>query len=300
MMVYASEPHSYRDLPLRVGELGLVHRHELSGALHGLFRVRCFTQDDAHIFMTWEQMKDEIKNVMRLFDEVYSTFGLSYQIELSTMPEDHMGDEKDWEFATNTLRDAVVEMGKDYEVNEGDGAFYGPKLDFHLSDCLGRTWQCGTIQLDMQLPERFDLEYVGADGAKHRPVMIHRVVFGSIERFIGVITEHFAGAFPTWLAPVQVKVLPITDRAAERCVEVQKALEAHGVRVETDLRNEKIGFKIREAQMQKIPYMLVLGDKEVEQGLVSVRSRKDGDLGTSTLDDFTAKLLDEIKSKARD
>ena len=279
MLVYKTEMHSYRDLPLRMGELGLVHRHELSGALHGLFRVRCFTQDDAHIFMTWEQMKDEIKNVMRLFDEVYSTFGLSYQIELSTMPEDHMGDEKDWEFATNTLRDAVVEMGKDYEVNEGDGAFYGPKLDFHLSDCLGRTWQCGTIQLDMQLPERFDLEYVGADGAKHRPVMIHRVVFGSI---------------------VQVKVLPITDRAAERCVEVQKALEAHGVRVETDLRNEKIGFKIREAQMQKIPYMLVLGDKEVEQGLVSVRSRKDGDLGTSTLDDFTAKLLDEIKSKARD
>ena len=300
MLVYKTEMHSYRDLPLRMGELGLVHRHELSGALHGLFRVRCFTQDDAHIFMTWEQMKDEIKNVMRLFDEVYSTFGLSYQIELSTMPEDHMGDEKDWEFATNTLRDAVVEMGKDYEVNEGDCAFYGPKLDFHLSDCLGRTWQCGTIQLDMQLPERFDLEYVGADGAKHRPVMIHRVVFGSIERFIGVITEHFAGAFPTWLAPVQVKVLPITDRAAERCVEVQKALEAHGVRVETDLRNEKIGFKIREAQMQKIPYMLVLGDKEVEQGLVSVRSRKDGDLGTSTLDDFTAKLLDEIKSKARD
>ena len=300
MLVYKTEMHSYRDLPLRMGELGLVHRHELSGALHGLFRVRCFTQDDAHIFMTWEQMKDETKNVMRLFDEVYSTFGLSYQIELSTMPEDHMGDEKDWEFATNTLRDAVVEMGKDYEVNEGDGAFYGPKLDFHLSDCLGRTWQCGTIQLDMQLPERFDLEYVGADGAKHRPVMIHRVVFGSIERFIGVITEHFAGAFPTWLAPVQVKVLPITDRAAERCVEVQKALEAHGVRVETDLRNEKIGFKIREAQMQKIPYMLVLGDKEVEQGLVSVRSRKDGDLGTSTLDDFTAKLLDEIKSKARD
>ena len=300
MLVYKTEMHSYRDLPLRMGELGLVHRHELSGALHGLFRVRCFTQDDAHIFMTWEQMKDEIKNVMRLFDEVYSTFGLSYQIELSTMPEDHMGDEKDWEFATNTLRNAVVEMGKDYEVNEGDGAFYGPKLDFHLSDCLGRTWQCGTIQLDMQLPERFDLEYVGADGAKHRPVMIHRVVFGSIERFIGVITEHFAGAFPTWLAPVQVKVLPITDRAAERCVEVQKALEAHGVRVETDLRNEKIGFKIREAQMQKISYMLVLGDKEVEQGLVSVRSRKNGDLGTSTLDDFTAKLLDEIKSKARD
>ena len=299
MLVYKTEMHSYRDLPLRMGELGLVHRHELSGALHGLFRVRCFTQDDAHIFMTWEQMKDEIKNVMRLFDEVYSTFGLSYQIELSTMPEDHMGDEKDWEFATNTLRDAVVEMGKDYEVNEGDGAFYGPKLDFHLSDCLGRTWQCGTIQLDMQLPERFDLEYVGADGAKHRPVMIHRVVFGSIERFIGVITEHFAGAFPTWLAPVQVKVLPITDRADERCVEVQKALEAHGVRVETDLRNEKIGFKIREAQMQKIPYMLVVGDRDMENGTVSVRTRKGEDLGAMTLEDFSAKLRQIVDEKRK-
>ena len=249
MLVYQTEMHSYRDLPLRVGELGLVHRHELSGALHGLFRVRCFTQDDAHIFMTWDQMKDEIKNVVRLFDEVYSTFGLSYEIELSTMPEDHMGDEKDWEFATETLKEAVTEMGKRYEVNEGDGAFYGPKLDFHLADCLGRTWQCGTIQLDMQLPERFELEYVGADGEKHRPVMIHRVVFGSIERFIGVITEHFAGAFPTWLAPVQVKVLAMTDRTHEAANAVKAELEQAGVRVECDLRNEKIGFKIREAQM---------------------------------------------------
>ncbi|MDO4492261.1 MAG: threonine--tRNA ligase [Clostridia bacterium] len=299
MLVYKQEMHSYRDLPLRVGELGLVHRHELSGALHGLFRVRCFTQDDAHIFMTWDQMKDEIKNVVRLFDEVYSTFGLSYEIELSTMPEDHMGDEKDWQFAEATLAEAVKEMGKDYVINEGDGAFYGPKLDFHIADCLGRTWQCGTIQLDMQLPERFELEYVGADGEKHRPVMIHRVVFGSIERFIGVITEHFAGAFPTWLAPVQVKVLPITDRAAERCKEVQAALEAQGVRTEIDLRNEKIGFKIREAQLQKIPYMLVLGDKEVEQGLVAVRSRKEGDLGTCTLEDFAKKIGEEIATMAR-
>lgn len=299
MLVYKTEMHSYRDLPLRVGELGLVHRHELSGALHGLFRVRCFTQDDAHIFMTWEQMKDEIKNVVRLFDEVYSTFGLSYQIELSTMPEDHMGEQADWDFATQTLSEAVTEMGKDFEVNEGDGAFYGPKLDFHLADCLGRTWQCGTIQLDMQMPERFDLEYTGADGLKHRPVMIHRVVFGSIERFIGVITEHFGGAFPTWLAPVQVKVLPITDRAAEASKAVQAALDAQGVRAECDLRNEKIGFKIREAQMQKTPYMLVLGDKEIEQGLVSVRSRTEGDLGTMTLEDFTKKILTEIETKAK-
>ena len=230
MLVYKSEPHSYRDLPLRVGELGLVHRHELSGALHGLFRVRCFTQDDAHIFMTWDQMKDEIKNVVRLFDEVYSVFGLSYQIEVSTMPEDHMGDIKDWEFATETLKAAVEEMGKDYVINEGDGAFYGPKLDFHLADSLGRTWQCGTIQLDMQLPERFELEYVGEDGHKHRPVMIHRVVLGSIERFIGVITEHFAGAFPAWLAPVQVKILPVTDRAADYCNNVAAKLDEAGFR----------------------------------------------------------------------
>ena len=299
MLAYKTEMHSYRDLPLRVAELGLVHRHELSGALHGLFRVRCFTQDDAHIFMTWEQMKDEIKGVIRLFDEIYTTFGLPYTIELSTMPEDHMGDVKDWDFATQTLREAITEMGKPYTVNEGDGAFYGPKLDFHLSDCLGRTWQCGTIQLDMQLPERFELEYTGADGQKHRPVMIHRAAFGSLERFIGVITEHFAGAFPTWIAPVQVKVLPITDRAAEASRAAQAALAAKGVRVECDLRNEKIGFKIREAQMQKVPYMLVLGDKEVEQQLVSVRARKEGDLGAMTLEAFMDKLLEEIATKAR-
>ena len=299
MLAYKTELHSYRDLPMRVAELGLVHRHELSGALHGLFRVRCFTQDDAHIFMTWEQMKDEIKGVIHLFDEIYSTFGLPYKIELSTMPEDHMGEEAVWDFATQTLRDAIVETGKPYTVNEGDGAFYGPKLDFHLSDCLGRTWQCGTIQLDMQLPERFELEYTGADGQKHRPVMIHRAAFGSIERFIGVITEHFAGAFPTWLAPEQVRVLPITDRAADASRQAQAALAARGVRVECDLRNEKIGFKIREAQVQKVPYMLVLGDKEVAEGLVSVRSRRDGDLGTMTLDAFAEKLLEEIRTKAR-
>lgn len=299
MLAYKTEMHSYRDLPLRVAELGLVHRHELSGALHGLFRVRCFTQDDAHIFMTWEQMKDEIKGVIRLFDEIYSTFGLPYKIELSTMPEDHMGEKAVWDFATQTLRDAIVETGKPYIVNEGDGAFYGPKLDFHLSDCLGRTWQCGTIQLDMQLPERFELEYTGADGQKHRPVMIHRAAFGSIERFIGVITEHFAGAFPTWLAPEQVRVLPITDRAAEASRQAQAALAARGVRVECDLRNEKIGFKIREAQMQKVPYMLVLGDKEVAGGLVSVRSRRDGDLGTMTLDAFAERILEEISTRAK-
>lgn len=298
MLVYKSEPHSYRDLPLRMGELGLVHRHELSGALHGLFRVRCFTQDDAHIFMTWDQMKDEIKNVMRLFDEVYSVFGLTYQIELSTMPEDHMGDEKDWKFAQETLKEAVTEVGKNYVVNEGDGAFYGPKLDFHLADSLGRTWQCGTIQLDMQLPERFELEYTGADGEKHRPVMIHRVVLGSIERFIGVITEHFAGAFPTWLSPVQVKLLPITDRAAEYADEVAKKLDQAGFRVETDHRNEKIGKKIREAQLEKVPYMLVIGDKEAADGTVAVRHRADGDLGVMSLEDFTALLRDVVDSKA--
>ena len=300
MLVYKSEPHSYRDLPLRVGELGLVHRHELSGALHGLFRVRCFTQDDAHIFMTWDQMKDEIKNVVRLFDEVYSVFGLSYEIELSTMPEDHMGDEKDWEFAQDTLKEAITEMGKSYTVNEGDGAFYGPKLDFHLADSIGRTWQCGTIQLDMQLPERFELEYVGEDGAKHRPVMIHRVVLGSIERFIGVITEHFAGAFPTWLAPVQVKVMTITDRSRPRAEEVTRRLEAAGVRVEADLRNEKIGYKIREAQSLKIPYMLVIGDKEAEAGQVAVRTRAGGDKGAMPLDAFTETLLSQIKARSLD
>ena len=300
MLVYKSEPHSYRDLPLRVGELGLVHRHELSGALHGLFRVRCFTQDDAHIFMTWDQMKDEIKNVVRLFDEVYSVFGLSYEIELSTMPEDHMGDEKDWEFAQDTLKEAITEMGKSYTVNEGDGAFYGPKLDFHLADSIGRTWQCGTIQLDSQLPERFELEYVGEDGAKHRPVMIHRVVLGSIERFIGVITEHFAGAFPTWLAPVQVKVMTITDRSRPWAEEVTRRLEAAGVRVEADLRNEKIGYKIREAQSLKIPYMLVIGDKEAEAGQVAVRTRAGGDKGAMPLDAFTETLLSQIKARSLD
>ena len=300
MLVYQTEMRSYRDLPLRMGELGLVHRHELSGALHGLFRVRCFTQDDAHIFMTWDQMKDEIKNVVRLFDEVYSTFGLKYSIELSTMPEDHIGDVKDWDFATETLKAAITELGKEYVINEGDGAFYGPKLDFHLADCLGRTWQCGTIQLDMQLPERFELEYTGADGAKHRPVMIHRVVFGSIERFIGVITEHFAGAFPTWLAPVQVKVMAMTDRTRDAVCDIAAKLEAQGLRVETDLRNEKIGFKIREAQMQKIPYMLIVGDKEVENGVVAVRARKGGDLGTMTLEAFEQKINEEVASKTLD
>ena len=297
MLVYRTKMHSYRDLPMRVGELGLVHRHELSGALHGLFRVRCFTQDDAHIFMTWDQMKDEIKGTVRLFDEVYSTFGLTYQIELSTMPEDHMGDEKDWDFATRTLGEAIEEMGKAYAVNEGDGAFYGPKLDFHLADSLGRTWQCGTIQLDLQLPERFALEYVGADGEKHRPVMIHRVVFGSIERFIGILTEHFAGAFPLWISPVQVKVLTITERGDARAQEILAALEALGVRAEADLRNEKIGFKIRQAQMEKVPYMLVIGDKEVESGEVAVRGRK-GDLGVMTLDAFTDRLTEEIRTRA--
>ena len=297
MLVYKSEMHSYPDLPLRMGELGVVHRHELSGALHGLFRVRCFTQDDAHIFMTWDQMKDEIKNVVRLFDEVYSVFGLSYQIEVSTMPEDHMGDIKDWDFATETLKEAVSEMGKDYVINEGDGAFYGPKLDFHLSDCLGRTWQCGTIQLDMQLPERFELEYMGADNEKHRPVMIHRVVLGSIERFIGIITEHYAGAFPLWLAPVQVKILPIGEGHIEYANKVKDILEENHLRVEVDARNEKIGYKIREAQLKKVPYMLVVGDKEMAEGLVAVRSRSEGELGQLTIEDFTKRAVEEVKSK---
>ena len=293
MLVYKSEPHSYRDLPLRVGELGLVHRHELSGALHGLFRVRCFTQDDAHIFMTWEQMKSEIENVVTLFDEVYSLFGLHYQIELSTMPADHMGDEKDWIFAQNTLKDAITDMGKDFVINEGDGAFYGPKLDFHIEDSIGRTWQCGTIQLDMQLPERFELEYTGADGAKHRPVMIHRVVFGSIERFIGVITEHFAGAFPLWLSPEQVKIIPISERHLEYALSVKAELEKSGLRADVDSRPEKMGYKIREAQLQKIPYMLVVGDKELECGEVSVRSREGGDLGSVKISEFAEKAAAE-------
>ena len=299
MLVYKNEPHSYRDLPLRMAELGLVHRHELSGALHGLFRVRCFTQDDAHIFMTPAQMKDEIKNVVKLFDEIYSTFGLSYQIELSTMPEDHMGDEAVWRYAEETLQTAIQEMGKDFTINEGDGAFYGPKLDFHLADSLGRTWQCGTIQLDFQMPERFELEYVGEDGEKHRPVMIHRALLGSIERFIGVITEHFAGAFPLWLSPVQVKVLPITDRAHEYAREVVRKLDEAGIRVEGDYRSEKLGYKIREAQGQKIPYMLVVGDREAQDGTVAVRTRSGGDEGAVPLEDFLSKCLTEIREMSR-
>ena len=300
MLVYASEPHSYRDLPLRVGELGLVHRHELSGALHGLFRVRCFTQDDAHIFMTKDQMETEIQNVVKLFDEVYSVFGLKYTIELSTMPDDHIGTVEEWEFNQDILKKAITAMGKDFVINEGDGAFYGPKLDFHIEDCLGRTWQCGTIQLDSQLPERFQLEYVGEDGLKHRPVMIHRVVFGSIERFIGVITEHFSGAFPLWLNPVQVKVLPVTERAHDYAAQITAQLDAAGIRVENDLRSEKLGYKIREAQMQKIPYMLVVGDRDMENGTVSVRTRQGEDLGAMTLDAFVAKCQSEIASKSRE
>ena len=297
MLVYASEPHSYKELPLRVGEIGLVHRHELSGALHGLFRVRCFNQDDAHVFMTREQMQDVIQETVRLFDEVYSTFGLSYTIELSTMPEDHIGTVEEWERNQDILKAAITDMGKDFVINEGDGAFYGPKLDFHLADSLGRTWQCGTIQLDSQLPERFELEYVGEDGQKHRPVMIHRVVLGSIERFIGVITEHFAGAFPAWLSPVQVKVLTITDRADDYAAELAAKLDALGFRVEIDTRNEKIGKKIREAQLQKTPYMLVVGDRDIENRTVSVRHRTGEDLGAMSLDAFAGLLKEEVDSK---
>jgi len=300
ILVYELEPHSYRDLPLRYGELGLVHRHELSGALHGMFRVRCFTQDDAHILLANDQIQNEVVRIAQLFDEVYSLFGLPYKIELSTMPEDHIGEKADWDVATAALADAITSIGQSYVINEGDGAFYGPKLDFHIQDCLGRTWQCGTIQLDFQLPGRFDLEYVGADGEKHCPVMIHRVVFGSIERFIGIITEHFAGAFPVWLSPVQVKILPITDRSAEYSKELQKKLEAAGVRAETDLRNEKIGYKIREAQSQKIPYMLVIGDKEAEAGNVSVRTRSGGDMGAMSVADFLARITGEIASRTRE
>ena len=298
ILVYDLEPHSYRDLPLRYGELGLVHRHELSGALHGMFRVRCFTQDDAHILLAKDQIKDEVVRIAQLFDEVYSLFGLPYTIELSTMPEDHIGSVEDWDIATAALADAITSIGKSYEINPGDGAFYGPKLDFHIEDSLGRTWQCGTIQLDYQLPGRFDLEYVGTDGEKHCPVMIHRVVFGSIERFIGVITEHFAGAFPTWLSPVQVKILPITDRTMDYAKQVSAKLEALGVRTEVDTRNEKLGFKIREAQMEKVPYKLVVGDKEAAEGTVAVRTR-DADKGAMALDAFLAKLQEEIATKSK-
>ena len=299
MLVYKRRPWSYRDLPMRCGELGLVHRHEMSGALHGLMRVRCFTQDDAHIFMTPEQIRDEIKGVYRLIDEVYGVFGFPYHVELSTRPENSIGTDEMWELATDGLRGALDDLGVKYIVNEGDGAFYGPKIDFHLEDSIGRTWQCGTIQLDMNLPERFDLTYTGADGEKHRPVMIHRVVFGSIERFIGILTEHFAGAFPLWLSPVQAKIMTITDRAADAARALQARLEQAGIRTEIDLRNEKIGFKIREAQMQKTPYMLVLGDKEAAEGTVAVRSRRDGDLGTMNPDDLMNRLLTEIATKAR-
>lgn len=297
ILVYQSEPRSYRDLPLRMGELGLVHRHEKSGQLHGLMRVRCFTQDDAHIFMMPEQIREEIKGVAKLIDEVYSLFGFKYHVELSTRPEDSMGSDEDWDMATDALRGALDDLGLSYVVNEGDGAFYGPKIDFHLEDSIGRTWQCGTIQLDFQLPLRFNLEYTGADGEKHRPIMIHRVAFGSIERFIGILIEHFAGAFPTWLAPVQVRVLPISDKYMDYGRKVFEVLNKSGIRTEMDTRAEKIGYKIREAQMQKIPYMLVAGAKEEENGLVSVRSRFAGDEGQKSLDEFVASVSSEIAEK---
>ena len=296
VLVYASQPRSYRDLPIRAGEIGTVHRHEMRGALHGLFRVRCFNQDDAHLFVRPDQLTDEIVGVVRLIDSVYQQFGFKYHVELSTRPDDSMGSDEDWEAAESGLKTALAELGMDYELNEGDGAFYGPKIDFHLEDSLGRTWQCGTIQLDMQMPERFDLEYVGADGEKHRPVMIHRVCFGSIERFIGILTEHYAGAFPLWLAPVQVKVMPITDRTNNYAKHVADRLEKAGLRVETDLRNEKIGYKIREAQSQKIPYMLVLGDKEAENDTISVRTLS-GEQSVESLADFIARLQADVKSR---
>ncbi|MDR3780993.1 MAG: threonine--tRNA ligase [Candidatus Copromonas sp.] len=297
VLVYASEPRSYRDLPLRMGELGIVHRHEKSGQLHGLMRVRCFTQDDAHIFMTPEQIRDEIKNVAGLINQVYSLFGFKYHVELSTRPEDSMGSDEDWELATNSLQGALDDLGLDYVINEGDGAFYGPKIDFHLVDAIGRTWQCGTIQLDFQLPQRFELEYIGADGEKHRPIMIHRVCFGSIERFIGILIEHFAGAFPTWLSPVQVKVLPISEKYEEYAKSVKATLDAADIRAEIDLRSEKIGYKIREAQGQKIPYMLVVGQKEQADGTVSVRSRFKGDEGAEDLNVFIANIKAEIAGR---
>ena len=299
MLVYKSQPRSYRDLPLRMGELGLVHRHEKSGALHGLMRVRCFTQDDAHIFMTPEQITDEIKGVVRLIDEVYQLFGFEYKIELSTRPEDSMGSDEDWEMATEGLKKALDELGRDYVINEGDGAFYGPKIDFHLVDAIGRTWQCGTIQLDFQLPQRFEAEYIGADGEAHRPIMIHRVCFGSIERFIGILTEHFAGKFPTWLAPVQVKVLPISDKYFDYSEKVLEKIKAAGIRAEIDTRSEKIGYKIREARLERIPYMLILGQKEEEAGNIAVRSRFLGDEGAKDLDGFIKDVLAEIEGKVR-
>lgn len=297
MLVYKSRPHSYRDLPMRVAELGLVHRHELSGALHGLMRVRCFTQDDAHIFMTPDQIEPEIVGVIRLIDKFYSTFGFKYHIELSTRPEDSLGTDEQWEKATEGLKNALDSIGKKYKINEGDGAFYGPKIDFHLEDCLGRTWQCGTIQLDFQMPERFDLNYVGEDGEKHRPVMIHRVILGSIERFIGILTEHFAGAFPLWLAPEQVRILPLSERFHKEALEVEDQLKQRKIKVTTDTKSEKIGYKIREAQLKKIPYMLVVGDKEVATNTVSVRSRSAGDLGAMQLTEFIKIIEKEIVEK---
>ena len=300
MMVYNTRPHSYKELPLRYAELGLVHRHELSGALHGLFRVRCFTQDDAHIFMTPEQIQPEITNVIKLFNEVYSTFGLKYHAELSTRPENSMGDDASWELATEGLRKALEANHLDYIINEGDGAFYGPKIDFHLQDSIGRTWQCGTIQLDMQLPEKFNCEYTGEDGQKHRPVMIHRVVYGSIERFIGILIEHFAGSFPVWMAPNQVRVMPITDKQQAYAKEVNDKLFELGYRTQLDDRNEKIGKKIREAQVQKVPFMLIIGEKEAESGTVAVRQRHGGDLGAMSLDDFIARMQKDIDEKVND
>ncbi|MCT4606957.1 MAG: threonine--tRNA ligase [Marinisporobacter sp.] len=297
MLVYKTEMHSYRDFPIRMGEVGRVHRHELSGALHGLMRVRAFTQDDAHIFMLPEQIKDEIKGVAKLIDEVYTRFGFKYNVELSTRPEDSMGTDEEWEMAESSLKAALEESGLPYKLNEGDGAFYGPKIDFHLEDCIGRTWQCGTIQLDFQLPQRFDLNYVGKDGEKHRPVVIHRVAFGSIERFIGILIEHFAGKFPTWLAPVQAKVLPIADKFMPYAQKIVEEMKANGIRVELDDRNEKIGYKIREAQLEKVPYMIIVGEKEQESGMISVRSRDEGELGSQEVESFMGKVKEEIKNR---
>ena len=297
ILVYQSAPRSYRDLPLRLAECGLVHRHEKSGELHGLMRVRCFTQDDAHIFITGDQIKDEVSRIAAIINEVYELFGFEYHVELSTRPADSMGSDEDWEAAEEGLKQALESIGLPYVINEGDGAFYGPKIDFHLVDCIGRTWQCGTIQLDFQLPQRFELEYMGEDGMKHRPIMIHRVCFGSVERFIGILIEHFAGAFPTWLAPTQVRILPISDKFQAYAEKVEKELQAAGIRVETDSRSEKIGYKIRSAQLEKVPYMLVVGEKEEADGLVSVRSRFAGDEGQKTVADFAAALKEEIQNK---
>ena len=299
MLVYKNSMHSYRDLPIRAGELGLVHRHEKSGELNGLFRVRCFTQDDAHIFCLPSQIEEEISNVIKLIDEVYSIFGFEYEIELSTRPEDSMGSDEQWEMAEGALKKVLKDLNMKYELNEGDGAFYGPKIDFHIKDCLGRSWQCGTIQLDFQMPERFDLTYIGEDGEKHRPVMLHRVIFGSIERFIGILIEQYAGAFPTWLAPVQVKILTIADRHVDYAKKLMKEMSSKGIRVELDDREEKMGYKIREAQLQKVPYMLIIGDKEVEENKVSMRSRDKGDLGSIEKEKFIEKVEEEIKNLSK-